>query len=124
MEYNKLTKIAVIGVSHDPQKYGHRVFRDLVLNGYTVEGVNPKGGQVEGKDLFTSLPELDEKPELLILVVPPTVGIHILEKAKEIGIMNVWLQPGAESQELVEFAQQNNINLTYDNCFMTDQGIW
>lgn len=128
MNYNKQTTIAVVGVSHDASKYGNRVFTDLVKAGYSVAGTNPKGGDVAGKNLYSSLEELvsdsDEPPELAIFVVPPEIGITVIANAKDLGITNVWLQPGAESEEIIEYAQEHNIHLVDNQCFMTDQGIW
>lgn len=124
MQYNQKTKIAVIGVSSNPEKYGHRIFRDLIGANYTAVGVNPKGGIILGQKIFASLDEIPEKPELLLVVVPPNIGMSVLQTAVKLGITNVWLQPGAQSEELVQFAQENNLNLTHSNCFMVAQGIW
>ena len=52
---------AVVGVSHDPLKFGHRVFLALLESGYQVQGVNPKGGVVAGHELFSALADLPEK---------------------------------------------------------------
>ncbi len=124
MQYNQNTKIAVIGVSTNPEKYGHIIFRDLLAARFNVVGVNPKGGKMLGQEIFTSLDELPTKPELLLIVVPPDIGLSVLQKAVALGITDVWLQPGAESDELVKFAQENNLKLTYTDCFMVAHRIW
>ncbi len=124
MLYDQKTKIAVIGISADEEKYGHRIFRDLLGVNYTVVGVNPKGGEILGQKIYKSLEELPEKPELLLVVVPPDIGISVLQSAVVLGITDVWLQPGAESEELLRFAQENNLKLTHTDCFMVAHGIW
>ncbi|MBP7842552.1 CoA-binding protein [Candidatus Woesebacteria bacterium] len=124
MQYNKKTKIAVIGVSADSEKYGHRIFRDLIDSNYSVVGVNPKGGTILGQKIFTSLEEIPEKPELLLIVVPPNVGMSVLQTAVKLDITDVWLQPGAQSDELLQFALDNNLRLTHTDCFMVAHGIW
>ncbi|GIK84182.1 MAG: CoA-binding protein [Patescibacteria group bacterium] len=124
MQYNQNTKIAVVGVSANPDKYGHKVFRDLLRSEYNIVGINPKGGVILNQKIYPSLLDLPEIPELVILVVPPEVGMSVLESALDLGVTNVWLQPGAESDELIKFAQDNNLDITHHACFMTTQGIW
>lgn len=124
MQHDKQTQITVAGVSANPEKYGHRIFRDLLKEGYDVVGVNPKGGTILDQEVFESLTNIPRKTELLILVVPAEIGINIIREAKDLGITNIWLQPGAEGDQIVQYAQANNLNLTYNKCFMTDQGIW
>lgn len=122
--FNKNTQITLSGVSADPQKYGHKIFKDLLKAGYDVVGVNPKGGKILNQDIFSSLEEVSRNTELLIIVLPPTIGIQVVREAKKLGINNIWLQPGAQSNEIIQYAKANNINLIHDQCFMVNQGIW
>jgi hypothetical protein len=124
MNFTKQTKITVVGVSDNPEKYGHKIFRDLLKSGYQITGVNPKGGSILDQTIYTSLDKIPEKPELLLVVVPPTIGLSVLEKARDLKIENIWLQPGAESEELIQFAKDNNLNLTHTACFMVDNHVW
>lgn len=123
MHPSKKSHIAVIGVSINPKKYGNRIFSDLLKAGYLVEGVHSKGGQVLSKQLYKSLSDVEPLPEIVIIVVPPQVGLTILEECAELGITNVWMQPGAESPEAVLLANQLGITLT-TACFMIHEGIW
>lgn len=120
---NKEKLLAVVGVSHDPTKYGYRIFTDLLKNGYHVIGVNPKGGSVENHTLYPSLTELPTVPEVVIVVVPPMVGCLVLKECAQLGIDTVWMQPGAESPEAQNLARQLGIKLT-TACFMVHEHIW
>jgi len=124
MQFNKQTKIAVVGVSKDETKYGHKIFKDLLENSYNVTGLNRKGGEILGKKIYKSLTELEELPELVIFVLRPNIGILVLKQVNKLGIKNVWLQPGASSQEMVDYAQENDINLIHNACFMVKQDLW
>ena len=124
MQYNKETQITLVGVSANEQKYGHKIFKDLLTSNYDVVGVNPKGGIILNQDIFKSLEEVNRDTQLLIIVVPPQVGIEVVREAKDLGIKNIWLQPGAEDKEIIQYATINNINLTYNQCFMVEQNIW
>lgn len=115
--------IAVIGVSDDASKYGHRIFRDMLKADYPVTGVNPKGGFVLGRNLHKSLSEMDKKPDLVITVVPPAATEAVVEECNKLGIKTVWMQPGSESGAAVEKAAAYGIK-TITACFMVQKGIW
>ncbi len=124
MSFTQNTRIAVVGASTDPQKYGNRIMSDLLAAGYSVEGINPKGGQIADKQLYSTLADLPQVPELVIIVVPPTAGITVLKECAQLGITEVWMQPGAESEESEALAKKLGINLTTNTCFMKQQTIW
>ena len=64
---------AVVGVSQDPAKYGHEIFKSLLKKGYKVYLVNPKYDAVDGHRCYPSLDVLPEKPEVTVAVVPPAI---------------------------------------------------
>ena len=116
-------RIAVIGVSQDAEKYGYRIFRDLIKAGYPVIGVNPKGGFVLGRLIYKSLEELEPKPDLVITVTPPEVTEEIVEQCNKLGIKNVWMQPGSGSDKILAKALDYGIKTTAA-CFMVQEGLW
>ena len=115
--------IAVVGVSDDASKYGHKIFRDLLNAGYPVQGVNPKGGFVLGQQLHKSLTEMEKRPDLVITVVPPAVTGQVVEACNKLGVKHVWMQPGSESDEAVRKAKEYGIKTTLA-CFMVQKGVW
>lgn len=121
---NKKQLIAIVGVSHDLEKYGSRIFRDLVQSGYRVVGVNPKGGEVAGQKLFKNLDEISPKPDLVITVVPPAITEKVVEQCQKLGISQMWMQPGSESERAIELAKNAGITLTANACYMKQEQIW
>jgi len=115
--------IAVVGVSDDASKYGHKIFRDLLNAGYPVKGVNPKGGFVLGSHVYKSLSDLEQLPDLVITVVHPQVTERVIEECNKLGVKTVWMQPGSESQAAVEKAAEYGIK-TVVACFMVVKGVW
>ena len=123
MNNREYTSVAVVGVSGDASKYGHKIFRDLLKAGYPVRGVNPKGGFVLGSSLYKSLAEIEKKPDLVITVVPPAVTEKVVEECGKLGIKTVWMQPGSESPAAVAKAAVYGIK-TISACFMVQKGVW
>ena len=71
-----------------------------------------------GDEAFPSLKELPDRPTIVDIVVPPTVGAKVLRECLDLGLMNVWLQPGAESPENLVFLQERGFNYVADDCIM------
>ena len=103
-------RFAVVGASRDRAKYGNRVLRAYQQNGLDVVPVNPSANEVEGLRSFPDLGSLDEPVDGVSIITPPEVTDRIVEQAVELGIKNIWMQPGAESQAAVQFAELSGIN--------------
>ncbi|MCX7648350.1 MAG: CoA-binding protein [Elusimicrobiales bacterium] len=116
-------KIAVVGVSENPLKYGYKIFKDLSKSGYEVYGVNPKLKSLDGKNIYPNISSIPLKPEIVILVVPPEISIKIVDECIGLKIEQIWFQPGSESEEAVKKAEQKGIKTTVA-CFMVQNRIW
>ncbi|MBI5745368.1 MAG: CoA-binding protein [Elusimicrobia bacterium] len=123
MNPKEYSLIAVVGVSEDASKYGHKIFRDMLNAGYPVKGVNPKGGFVLGQNLYKSLTDIEKRPDLVITVVPPAATEQVVEECNKLGIKQVWLQPGSESAAALKKAAEYGIKTT-SACFMVAKGVW
>ena len=110
--------VAVVGASHDPSKFGNIIYRDLRRKGFTVFAINPNRTHVADDKAFGSLKELPDTPTIVDFVVPPAVGAKVLRECLDLGLMNVWLQPGAESRENLVFLQEHGFNYIADDCIM------
>jgi predicted CoA-binding protein len=116
--------IAVIGVSDNEEKFGYKIFRDLLNNGFKVFGVNIRGGEVLGNKIYKNLKEIGAVPDLVITVVPPAVTERIVEESNELGVREIWMQPGSESEIAVQKARHYKMSVTFNACFMVQHGIW
>lgn len=124
MEDDKKKHIAVVGVSADPQKYGHKIYRDCIEAGYDVTGINPKGGELLGRKIIPRLSDLTFIPDIVITVVPPDVTESIVEECNILGVKKIWMQPGSESPAAIQKAIEYGITTTHDQCFMKVHHIW
>ena len=110
--------IAVVGATDNSAKYGYTIFRDLARKGYTVYPVNPRRKTVGGERAYAKLADLPEAPTIINFVIPPRFTLHVLQQCLEQGLMNVWLQPGAESPEVMSFLQEHDFNYLANACIM------
>jgi len=117
------TTVAVVGATDNPMKYGSVIYRDLKRKGYSVFPVNPNRSVVDGDKAYPSLDKLPESPTIVNVVVPPSVTVRVLKKSLELGLKNVWLQPGAESPESLAFLQEHGFNYLANTCIMIESRL-
>lgn len=102
---------AVVGASTDRQKFGNKVLRCYMDNGFTVYPINPKATKVEGLVAYKSLSALPELVHGISIVTPPTVTEQVVNEAASLGIAHIWMQPGAESAAAIDACAANGISL-------------
>ena len=118
---NKKNIFAVIGVSTDPKKYGYQVYEDLRSAGYKVYPVNPNASEVLGDNCYPTLKDLPEIPDVVDIVVKPSVTEGIVVDCYKLGIKRVWMQPGSESEDAINFCKENGIDVLYGVCVMVQR---
>jgi predicted CoA-binding protein len=76
-----------------------------------VYPVNPTADEVEGVRAYPDLESLPEPVHGISIVTPPSVTESVVEQAARLGIRNVWMQPGAESDAAVARAEELGLNV-------------
>lgn len=112
-------RYAVVGASDDPSKYSHVVFQDLRRAGWHVSPVNPEHQTVAGLKSYPSLKAIHPPVDVAVFVVPPAIGLSLLDDAKLAGVRKLWFQPGAESEEIRAKAKMLGLQIQADgSCLM------
>lgn len=110
--------VAVVGATDSPGKYGGIIYRDLKRRGVKVLAVNPHRSEVDGDPAYPDLRSLPVEPDIVNMVVPPAEGLGVVREAKELGLNQVWLQPGSEDPDLVDFLDGEDFHWLADACIM------
>ncbi len=110
--------VAVVGATDNPRKYGNVIYLDLKQKGFRVYPVNPTRDTVDGDPTFARLSDLPEPPDIVNFVVPPTRTLRVLKQAKELGFTTVWVQPGAESADVLGYLDSHSFNYLVNACIM------
>lgn len=100
---------AVVGASENPDKFGYKIYKKLKDRGYKVYPVNPNYDNILGEACYKNLASIPEKPEVIDMVVAPKHGMATIEEAAELGIRNIWLQPGAYNDELMSLIDKKGL---------------
>lgn len=101
--------VAVIGASANRQKFGNRALRAYQAQGYTVIPINPHEATVEGLNAFKSVLDVPGPIDMATFYVPPAVGLRVIDEVARKGIGEVWLNPGADGDEVVARARSLGI---------------
>lgn len=116
---------AVVGASDNRAKFGNRIYRVLRERGYTVYPVNPTVATVEGDTAYPDVASLPDGVEVLDIVIPPQRVPPVLEQAKAAGITRIWLQPGAESPNVLAAARSLGLDVIAGGpCAMVEARVW
>jgi len=110
--------IAVVGVSRKSTKFGNAAYRELKKRGINVYGVNPNMEIVEGDKCYKNLRELEGKIDGIVNVVSPIQTVEVVKEANSIGVKNIWMQQGSESNEAINFCKENGINEVHKECIL------
>jgi uncharacterized protein len=97
--------VAVIGASNDPNKFGNKAVRAYRHQGFTVVPINPHETEVEGLKAYASVLDVPGPIDMASFYVQPEVGEQIIGEVAKKGIPEVWLNPGADSDALIQRAR-------------------
>ena len=103
--------VAVVGASSDRRKFGNKALRAFQEEGYTVVPVNPNEAEVEGLRTFPSVLDVPHAIDMATVYVPPEIGITLLAQFEQKRIPEIWVNPGAESDELLADARRRKLNV-------------
>ena len=116
----KTTRIAVVGASNDPSKYGNIIVRTLVRHGYDVVPVNLRETTIAGLRVYPNLRAIPSPVDIVDVVTPPESTLEILREAAEAGISLVWLQDGSHDEAALRAAAAAPFKTVHGACIMVE----
>jgi predicted CoA-binding protein len=105
--------VAVVGASSDRRKYGNKALRAFKAEGYTVIPINPNEREVEGMRTYASVVDVPGPIDMATVYVQPEVVRGLLDDFERKQIGEIWVNPGAESDELMADAKRRKLNMIY-----------
>ncbi len=102
-------RVAVIGASTDRRKFGNKAVRAFAEAGYTVYPVTPNAQEVEGLRAYRSVLDIPDALDMVTVYVPPPVVLGLLGEIARAGAPEVWLNPGADTDEVLAEARRRGL---------------
>ncbi|MBM3772613.1 MAG: CoA-binding protein [Acidimicrobiia bacterium] len=94
--------VAVIGASRNRAKFGNRAVRAYRAQGYRVVPIHPREAEIEGLPAYKSVQDVPTPIDVASFYVPPEIGERVIDEVVAKGVREVWLNPGADSDALIE----------------------
>lgn len=114
--FSHLTRVAVVGLSPDPQRASHGIARFLIGRGFDVVGVNPGHREILGVPVYPSLEDVPGRVDLVdIFRRGDTVG-PIVDAAIARGDGFIWMQEDVVNADAAARAQAAGIPVVMDLC--------
>jgi uncharacterized protein len=108
---DKKKTVAVIGASKDRNKFGNKALRAFERQGYDVLAINPNEAEVEGHKTYGSVLDVPGTIDMATVYVPPDAGVKVMDELARKGVPEVWLNPGADEDEVVARARQLGLRI-------------
>ena len=113
-------RIAVAGVSRDPNQVGNHLFRKLEACGYEVFPVNPNATEAEGVRCFPDLRSVPPPVDGVLIVTRPADALAVVRECESLGIRRVWMHrsfgAGSVSAEAVRHGRERGIQVIAGGC--------
>lgn len=103
--------VAVVGASSDRRKFGNKAVRAFLSQGYQVVPINPHETAVEGILTYGSVLDVPGPIDMATVYVQPDVAYRLLDEFERKQIPEIWINPGAESDELLAEARRRKLNV-------------
>lgn len=132
-------RLALVGVSRSGRKFGDMAADELERRGYEILPVHPAAAEagpigevaegaeaadvaevarIGGRLCARSLQELVGRVDAVLISVSPSVGAAVLRDVAAAGLTHVWLQQGAEDEELIALARQLGLAPVVGRCIL------
>ena len=124
----KPRSIAVVGASRDPEKVGHRIFKNLIDSGFKgkLYPINPNTTDLLGHKCLKSVLEPPTEVDLAVIAVPAKIVPAIAEECGRKGVKGIVVvsagfgETGREGtqleRELVSICRRYDMRMQGPNC--------
>jgi len=120
-EFLSQKRVAVTGVSRNPQGHGSNiVYQRLRERGYEVFAVNPNAEQIEGDPCYHDLASIPGGVEAVVIGTRPETAEATMRECDQLGIKHVWMHrsfgQGSVSAEAASFGREKGITVIDGGC--------
>jgi acetyltransferase len=119
--------VAVIGASHNPGKIGYKITENIIQGGYpgTVYPINPKGGEILGLPVYTSIEHIDGDIDMAVIAVPQKCVFDAVKSCAKKGIKILPIISSGfsevgntkEEKQIVSYARDHGMRVLGPNIF-------
>jgi predicted CoA-binding protein len=117
-EFLKCNKLAYIGLSRSKIKFGNILYQELIKRGYLLYPLHREEKEINKIKCYPNLQNVQDNIQGVIINAIPKNVIPLLKEASFLNIKHIWLQRGAESQEVYETAKNLGLDIITKKCIL------
>lgn len=119
----KAKRIAVVGLSDNPDRTSYMVSKAMQDAGYEIIPVNPKADEILGVKAVKSLKDIEGHVDIVDVF---RRSEYLLEVAKEFDEMDAdvfWAQQGLVNEEAYHFLKEKGYTVIMDRCIKVEHAL-
>ena len=120
LEILKMKKVAVVGMSKNPDKAAHYVPKYLHEQGFNITPVNPTDDEILDKKCFKEITDVPDEIDIIDVFRPSNQVLPIIKDAIKKNPKVIWLQEGIHNEEAEKLARDAGIDVVYNRCMLAE----
>ena len=120
LEILKMKKVAVVGMSKNPDKAAHYVPKYLHENGYDIIPVNPNSEIILKKQCYDKITDVPDEVDIVDVFRPSDQVLSIIKEAIKKKPIVIWLQEGIHDKEAERLARDAGIDVVFNRCMLAE----
>ena len=110
--------IAVVGMSHKPERPSNFVALYMQDQGYAIIPVNPGQKEIAGETCYPSLQAIPKQVDVVNVFRRAEYVLTIAEAAIEISAKALWLQDGVINKDAAKLAKEAGLLIVMNDCML------
>ena len=106
-------RIAVVGASARPDRPSLGIMKLLIAAGFDVVPVTPMEDKILGRPTYKTLSDVPGPIDMATVYVQPEIAMRLLDEFDRKGIPEVWINPGAETDQMLAEKKKRKANLIF-----------
>ncbi|PLT32494.1 CoA-binding protein [Bacillus sp. V5-8f] len=119
----KAKRIAVVGLSDNPERTSYMVSKAMRDNGYEIIPVNPSVNEVLGVKAVPSLKEVEGHVDIVNVFRRSEYLPEVAREFTEIDADVFWAQLGLENEEAYNFLKEKGYTVIMDRCIKVEHAL-
>jgi uncharacterized protein len=119
----KVKRIAVVGLSDNPERTSYMVSKAMQDAGYEIIPVNPMAKEILGQKAVASLKDIEGHVDIVNVF---RRSEHLFEVAKEFVEIDAdifWAQQGLENEDAYNFLKEKGYTVVMDRCIKVEHAM-
>lgn len=119
-DFLTLKRIAVVGVSHNPQEFSYALWQEFRQRRYEAIPVNPNVSTLHGQTCYKRVQDVKPGVDGVLIMTSSKSTEQIVHDCAEAGVKHVWMYKGvaagAVNKAAVAFCEANGIDVVEGYC--------